>query len=117
MSKSIALEKAIKFALRIVKLHKFLTEEKKEYILSKQVLMSGTFIAKHVKAATTSSSREGFSAEMFRAMQYASDTELWLLLLHEGDFLAQEQYESINQDCVEMIKLTASIAKTTKDAE
>lgn len=115
MSKSITLEKAIKFALRIVKLYKYLTEEKKEYVISKQVLLSGTFVAKHVKLATVASSRQGFSSEMFLAMQRASDTELWLMLLHEGDFLGKEYYESINDDCVEMIKLTASIAKTTKD--
>lgn len=115
MSKSIALDKAINFALRIVKLYKYLTDEKKEYVLSKQVLLSGTFVAKHVKLATMASSRQGFSSEMFLAMQRASDTELWLMLLHEGEFLGKDHYESINDDCVEMIKLTASIAKTTKD--
>jgi four helix bundle protein len=112
---SIALEKAIKFALRIVKLYRYLTDEKKEFVLSEQVLLSGTFIAKHVKAATVASSRQGFNSEMFKAMQMASDTELWLLLLTEGSRLEPEQYRSINDDCIEMIKLTASIAKSTRD--
>lgn len=115
MTKSIALEKAIKFALRVVKLYRYLTEEKKEYVLSKQVLLSGTFVAKHVKAATVAASRQGFNAEMFLGMQKASDTELWLLLLHEGQFISSEYYSSITADCVEMIKLTASIAKSTRD--
>lgn len=115
MTRSIALEKAIKFALRTVKLYRYLNDEKKEYVLSRQVLLSGTFVAKHVKAATNAASRQGFNAEMFTAMQKASDTELWLLLLHEGEFLSTEYYKSINNDCVEMIKLTASIAKSTKD--
>ena len=115
MGHSIAVEKAIKFALRIVKLYRYLTDEKKEFVLSEQVLLSGTFIAKHVKAATVASSRQGFNSEMFKAMQMASDTELWLLLLTEGSWLEPEQYRSINDDCIEMIKLTASIAKSTRD--
>lgn len=115
MTKSIALEKAIKFALRVVKLYKYLTEEKKEFILSKQLLMSGTYVAKHVKAATVAENRTKFSAEMFKGMQMASDAELWLFLLSEGGWLEEKQYESINNDCVEMIRMTASIAKTTRE--
>ena len=117
MAKSIALEKAIKFALRVVKLYKYLTEEKKEFILSKQLLLSGTFVAKHVKAATVADNRSTFAAEMFRGMQMASDSELWLFLLHEGGWLDAHHYESINQDCIEMIKLTSSIAKTSRESD
>jgi four helix bundle protein len=115
MAKSIALEKAIKFALRIVKLYKYLTEEKKEFVLSKQMLVSGTYVAKHVKAATVAENRSKFGSEMFKGMQYASDTELWLFLLHEGEWLDQKYYDSINDDCVEMIRITSSIAKTSSD--
>jgi four helix bundle protein len=117
MSESIVLEKAIKFALRIVKLYKYLTEEKKEYVLSKLVLLSGTHIAKHVKSALNASSRPGFNAEMFSGLNCASDTELWLMLLHYGDFLDEAKYKSINDDCIELIKLTASISKTTKNEQ
>ena len=98
-----------------MKLYRYLTEEKKEFVLSKQVLLSGTYIAKHVKAATVAASRQGFNSEMFLGVQKASDTELWLLLIHAGEFISDEYYASINADCVEMIKLTASIAKSTKD--
>ncbi len=79
------------------------------------MLVSGTYVAKHVKAATVGESRSKFSSEMFKGMRFASDTELWLFLLHEGEWLDQKQYDSINEDCVEMIRLTASIAKTTSD--
>jgi len=96
MAQSIALEKAIKFALRIVKLYRYLTEEKKEFVLSKQVLLSGTHIAKHVKAATVASSRQGFNSEMFKGMQFASDTELWLLLLAEGGWLGHRKNISLS---------------------
>ncbi len=115
MSKSITLDKAIKFALRVVRLSKYLNEEKKEFVLSRQLLISGTFIAKHVKAATVAADRQGFSSEMFLAMQRASDTELWLLLLFEGGFIEEKEYRTVNQDCIELIKLTASIAKTTRN--
>ncbi len=63
MAESIVLAKAIKFALRIIRLYKYLTEQKREFVLSKQILLSGTFIAKHVKAALYARSKEGFSNE------------------------------------------------------
>lgn len=115
MSKSLVLEKSIKFALRIVKLYRFLTDERREYVLSKQVLISGTFIAKHVREATLAESRQVFSSEMFVAMKRANETEFWLLILHEGEFLDGKEYDSINKACNELIKLTTSIAKTTRE--
>lgn len=115
MTKSIALEKAIKFALRIIKLYKYLTEEKKEFILSKQLLLSGTHVAKYVKAATVAENRSAFSSNMFKGMQMASDAELWLVLLNEGEWLEDNHYRSVNEDCVEMIKITSRIAKTSRD--
>lgn len=117
MSESIVLEKAVKFALRIVKLYKYLQDEKKEYVLSRLVLLSGTHIAKHVKSALNASSRQGFNSEMFSALNCASDAELWLMLLHYGEFLDDAKYRSINDDCVELIKLTAAISKTTKNEQ
>lgn len=114
MSKSIALEKAIAFALRIVKLYKYLSEEKKEYVLSKQILISGTHIAKFTKEATQSESRQGFANEMHAAMKRASETEFWLLILHEGEFIGDKEYNSINDDCVELIKILTAIVKTSK---
>lgn len=100
-----------------MRLYKYLTDDKREFVLSKQVLLSGTFIAKHVKAALHGASRQSFSTEMYHALQKGVETELWLLLLKEGGFLDQEQYESLNTDCVEMIKLTSSISKTSRENE
>ncbi len=114
MSKSIVLEKAIKFALRTVKLYKYLSEEKKEYVLSKQLLLSGTYVAKHAKEAVNAESRQFFGAEMHVAMKRALETEFWLMILHEGEFLGDKEYESINADCVELIKILTSIVKTAK---
>lgn len=117
MNDSIVLEKAIKFALRMVKLYKFLTEERREFVLSKQILLSGSFIAKHAKAALHGSSRQSFSNEMYLALQKGLETELWLLLLKEGDFLKVEHYKSLNDDCVELIKMASSISRTSREHE
>lgn len=117
MPDSIVLEKAIKFAMRIVSVYKHLTDEKREFVMSKQLLLSGTYIAKHTKAALHSTSKNGFSSEMYIALQKALDTELWLMLLKEGDFLSEAQHESLNSDCIELIKMTSAISKTTRQDE
>lgn len=115
MSKSLVLEKAIKFALRIVKLYRFLTEEKKEYVLSKQVLLSGTYIAKFIVDAKQAESKPAFSGDMQTALKRASETEFWLLILHEGEYLDDKPYNSINDDCIELIKILTASVKTSKE--
>ena len=115
MTKSLVLEKAIKFALRIVRLYRHLSEVKHEFVLSKQILISGTYIAKHAKEATQAESRQVFASEMYVAMKRASETEFWLMILHEGDFLDDNEYDSINTDCIELIKMTTSISKTARE--
>lgn len=117
MAESIVLKKAIKFALRIVTLYKYLTEQKREFVLSKEILRTGAYIAKHVKSALHSRSKQGFSDEMYKALEKGLDTELWLLLLNKGEFIDEEMYMSYNADCVEMIRLTSSISKTSQQNE
>ena len=114
MGKNIVLDKAIAFALRIVRLYKYLSEERKEYVLSKQVLISGTYVAKHAKDATQADSKPVFAHEMQISMKRAYETEFWLLILHEGEFLGDKEYNSINEDCVELIKILTAIVKTSK---
>ena len=115
MSKSIVLEKAIKFALRIVRLYRYLSEEKHEYVLSKQVLLSGTHIAKFIKDAVFAESRQVFSIDMQTALKRATETEFWLLILHEGEYLDDKAYNSINEDCIELIKMLTATVKTSKE--
>ena len=115
MTKSIVLEKAIKFALRIVKLYRYLSDEKNEYVLSKQVLISGTHIAKFIKDATNAESRQVFSNDMQTALKRASETEFWLLLLHEGKYLDDKAHKSMNEDCIELIKMLTTSVKTSKE--
>lgn len=115
MSKSLVLEKSIKFALRIVKLYRYLSEEKSEYVLSKQILISGTHIAKFIKDANQAESKSSFGGDMNTALKRASETEFWLLILHEGEFIDDKAYNSINDDCVELIKMLTAIVKTSKE--
>ena len=114
MQKSLVLEKAVKFALRIVKLNQYLVEEKKEFVLSKQILLSGTMIGKFIKSANQAESRQHFVLDMQNALKRASEAEYWLLILRAGEFLEEKEYVSINDDCIELIKMLTSIVKTSK---
>lgn len=113
MEENIVLDKSYKFALRIVKLYKYLTEEKKEFIMSKQVLLAGTQLGEHVKTAQEAESNSVFYQEFSIALRKATATEFWLQLLHDGGYLEADHFESISQDCIELKKLTKSIAKST----
>jgi len=109
------LEKSFTFALRIVRLYRYLVEEKKEYILSKELLTSGTHIGKHVKEAVDAESRQVFISEMGIARRKASETEYWLQLLFQSDLLTEKQFVSIEADRQEIFKLLTSIVKTSKE--
>jgi four helix bundle protein len=117
MSKSIVLEKSYKFALRIVRLYSYLCEEKREYVLSKQALISGTEIGAHVKEAYQAESKAAFTHEMGLALRKASRTEYWLQLLRDGEYLDEKKFDSICSDCVEIGKMLTSIIKTSKKTE
>jgi four helix bundle protein len=114
MSQSIIMEKAFAFALRIVKLYKYLCEEKQEYVLSKSVLISGTHIGKHVKEALNGESRQIFTTEMAVALKKASETEYWLELLRAANYLDEKAFISINDDCRELIRMLTATVKTSK---
>lgn len=114
MSDNIILEKAFAFALRIVKLYQYLCEERHEFVLSKQLLIAGTYIGKHVKEATAAESKAVFTQEMGIALRKASETEYWLELLYKAEYLSEKQFESINSDRLEIFKMLTKIVKTSK---
>lgn len=116
MSKNIVQEKSYAFALRIVRLYKWLCEEEREFVLSKQVLIAGTYIGARVKSAEEAESKAGFAHEMSVALQKASETEYWLQLLRDGEYLDEKSFNSIHEDCVELLKLLTSIVKTSRRA-
>lgn len=110
------LEKSTLFALRIVKMYKFLSEEKREYILSKQALTSGTEIGAFVTTAQEADNRAIFHQDMNIALRKAERTKYWLKLLFESEYLGDNQFTALNSDCVEIIKLLTAITKTTRNS-
>ena len=103
------LDKSFAFAVRISKLYRYLVDEKQEFVLSKELLVAGTHIGKHVKEAVAAESRQVFINEFGAARRKASETEYWLQLLHHADLLKDSEFESIESDRVEVAKLISSI--------
>jgi four helix bundle protein len=107
-------EKSFAFAVRVVRLYGYLCKEKKEIVLSKQLLRSGTAIGASVREAEQAESKADFVHKMAIALKEASETEYWILLLHETKFLTAKESESILGDIAELLKLLTSIIKSTK---
>ncbi len=114
MKDNVILDKTMNFAVRIVNLYKFLTSEKMEYTLSKQLLRSGTSIGANAHEAHNAQSKKDFLAKMYIAFKEASETEYWINLLIRTEYLSNEQGKSILNDCIEIKKILTSIIKTTK---
>ncbi|MGN0618788.1 MAG: four helix bundle protein [Ruminiclostridium sp.] len=106
--------KSKKFAVRIINLYKYLVSEKKEYVMSRQILKSGTSIGANVREGEFAQSTPDFISKMSIALKEAGETEYWLELLCETDFITAAQYESMKTDCNEIIRLLISIIKSTK---
>jgi len=113
-TRSIVEEKSYKFALRIIKLYRHLAEEKKEYVLSKQILRCGSSIGANVKEALQGESKNDFIHKLSISLKEASETEYWLNLLHDSHYITTKSFESITNECIELIKLTTSIIKTSR---
>ena len=114
METNAVLLKSKDFAIRIVNLYKYLTENKNEYVLSKQLLRSGTSIGANVTEAECGFSKKDFLAKMYIAYKEANETEYWLELLFESGYIEKSAFESIYADCKELIKILSAITKTAK---
>ena len=116
MKDSLIKDKTKDFALRIIKLYKYLTltADIKEYVISKQVLRSGTSIGANVKEALRGQSRPDFRSKMSIALKEASETEYWLELLYESDYIDEKAYNSIINENVEIIKILTRIVKNSE---
>jgi four helix bundle protein len=115
MKNNTVMDKSYAFALRIIKSYKYLCTEKKEFVLSKQLLRSGTSIGALIKEAEHAQSRADFINKMSVALKEANETEYWLMLLHDSEYLDEKVYSSIVEDCKELIRLLVSIVKSTKE--
>ena len=109
--------KSKQFALRIVRLYKYLCENKKEYVLSKQIVRSGTSIGANAKEASVAQSRADFYAKLSISLKEAAETEYWLEILHESEYIDDRQFESICGDCTELLKILTSILKTRQQKQ
>lgn len=111
---NLILVKSKAFALKIIRLYKYLCEEKKEFVLSKQVLRSGTSIGANAKEASMAQSKKDFEAKLSIALKESGETEYWLELLHDSDYIENASFESIYADNKELIRILTSILKSSR---
>ncbi len=114
MKENILGEKSYAFALRTIKLYKYLVEEYKEYVLSKQILRSGTSIGANVEESVHAQSKPDFVHKLSVAQKEACETNYWLRLLRDSDYLKDKLAESLLEDCEEIQKLLTASIKTAK---
>lgn len=112
---SIVGDKSLAFAKRIAKLYRFLVDKKKETIMSKQILRSGTSIGANIREGLFAQSRKDFISKKNIALKEAGETDYWLEILYSAEYLTEMEYKSLKNDNDELIKMLSSIIKTTKE--
>ena len=115
MEKTTIQQKSRDFAIRIINCYKFLTEDKKEFVMSKQLLRCGTSIGANTRESKNAQSRTDFLSKLNIALKEADETAYWLDLLQATDYLDKKMFNSINDDCTEIIKMLTAIIKTLKE--
>lgn len=108
-------DRSFDFALKIIKLYSFLTDSKKEYVLSKQILKSGTSIGANIREARNAQSNSDFISKYSIALKEADETQYWIELLYASEFIDDNAYKSPNGDVNELISLLISSIKTAKN--
>jgi len=114
MKENVIKTKTYQFAVRIVKLNKFLTNEQKEYVLSKQILRSGTSIGSNTEEADAGQSKKDFIAKLSIALKEAKETHYWLRLLLDSEYITKQMFDSLMQDCEEIIFILTKILQTSR---
>ena len=108
-------EKTLNFAIRIVKCYKYLCEDKKEFVMSKQILRSGTSIGANIRESKNAQTDPDYLTKMNIALKEADETQYWLELLFRSEYITEIEYESLNEDLKEIIAILVSIVKKLKD--
>jgi four helix bundle protein len=114
MKENLLKDKSFKIAIRIVNLYKYLCKDKMEFVLSKQILRSGTSVGAMIREAEYAESKNDFVHKMAIAQKECNETIYWLELLQATEYISNTEFESINTDAIEIIKLITSSIKTTK---
>lgn len=113
-NENVILAKSYKFSLSIVKLYKYLCDERKEYVLSKQILRSGTSIGANINESQAAESKNDFIHKLGIALKEIRETDYWLKLLKDSNYLDENSFDSIFNDCNELNKILSSIIITSK---
>jgi len=108
-------KKSFLFAIRIIKLSKYLTSEHREYVLSKQILRSGTSVGALIRESKYAQSKADFLHKQMIALKEANETDYWLELLKSSEYISRQMYLSIKPDITELLKLLIASTKTTKE--
>ena len=114
MKENILIDKSIDFAARIIKLCKYLEDTKKEHIISKQIIRSGTSIGANINEAQYGNSKADFVSKLHISLKETAETEYWLRLLSKSDYIDDKMFESLLNDCLELKKLLISSINTAK---
>ena len=112
---NLIVEKSKAFAIRIIRMYQHVSAEKKELVLTKQVLRSGTSIGANIREATSAHSKADFIAKMQIALKETSETEYWIELLQETGYIAEKAGESLITDCKELLRMITAIIRTAKE--
>ena len=115
MKDSVIAKKTIDFAVRIVKFYKYLCDEKKEYVLSKQILRSGTSIGANVRESKNAQSKADFISKLNIALKEADETQYWLEIMVKSDLIKENQVEALNKDLKEIIAMLVASIKTLRE--
>ena len=107
-------EKSFRFAVRIVRLYQYLRSKKKEFVLSKQLLRSGTSVGANISEAQQAQSRADFVAKMNIALKETAETDYWMRLLHATEYLSEQEFQSLIGDCREIGKMLTAIIKSAR---
>lgn len=111
---NLILVKSKAFALKIIQLYKYLCDEKREFILSKQILKSGTSIGANAREASRGQSKADFYAKLYISLKEAEETSYWLELLYESEYINKEDFQKLYGDCEELIRILVAITKNNK---
>ena len=111
MKENVIMQKSFAFSVRIVNLHRYLSQQKKEYVISKQIYKSGTSIGANIAEAQRAQSTADFVAKMKIAQKEANETQYWLRLLHETKYITDKEFASVHEDLVEILKILTAICK------
>ena len=111
MKENVIMRKSLAFSVRIVNLHKYLSQVKNEYIMSKQICKSGTSIGANIAEAQRAQSTADFVSKMKIALKEANETQYWLQLLCETNYISEKEFSSIHEDLLEILKILTAICK------